>query len=153
MCNIKSPLDTPKALSQKGYVCYKKGKLAQAICCLNRAIQIDPYCPAFYNNRGDVYVRMRKFDKAIADYSKVLRMGTEDLKVFCNVLRKRGTLYKKLKQHDKAKRDFIKAGILGGDNRENSDYYDKALYRQIYDALICSEKNIHPRKFFQSIAL
>jgi hypothetical protein len=89
----------------------------------------------------------------MADYSSVWRMGTEvNLKIFCNVLRRRGTLYKKLKQHDKARRDFAKAGILSGDSPAHSACRDNALYRRMLDNLMCSEKNIHTRKVFHSIA-
>jgi len=48
-------------------------QLGQALTACNRALAIEPGAPAALNSRGLVYLRMKRFNAAIADYSVSLR--------------------------------------------------------------------------------
>jgi tetratricopeptide (TPR) repeat protein len=50
-------------------------QLHQALAECNRALALQPGAPAALNSRGFVYLRLRQFDRAIADYNVSLTAG------------------------------------------------------------------------------
>jgi Flp pilus assembly protein TadD len=52
-------------------------KLDQALTACNRAIVLEPGAAAPRNSRGLVYLRMRRFSEAVADYTKSLELSPD----------------------------------------------------------------------------
>ena len=53
---------------------YRDGDLPRALADFNRAIEQDPGFAAAYIDRGIVFYRMRKFDRAFADMAQAKRL-------------------------------------------------------------------------------
>ncbi len=58
-----------------------------------------------YNYRGNIYVRLEMYDKAIADYTKALEKNPESAEAYNN----RGNAYAEKGENDKAIADYTKA--------------------------------------------
>jgi tetratricopeptide (TPR) repeat protein len=63
-----------------------------------------------YNNRATDYERLKQYDKAINDYSKIVRLNPSDDIAYYN----RGLLYVQLNQKEEAAEDFEEAIRLDG---------------------------------------
>ncbi|MGJ5176415.1 DnaJ domain-containing protein [Bradyrhizobium oligotrophicum] len=63
-----------RALHDRGMVSFQKGDLAAALTDLDAAIQLDPRYQEAYIDRGIVFYRMRKFDRAFADVAAAKRI-------------------------------------------------------------------------------
>jgi tetratricopeptide (TPR) repeat protein len=61
----------------RGITAYRNGDLRGAIADLDLAIQLDPKLSASYIDRGIVFYRMRKFDRALADIARAKRLEKE----------------------------------------------------------------------------
>src|SRR6266705_5932491 len=57
----------------------KEGKQAEALAGFDKAIQLAPEKPIHYRNRATFFALTKQWDKAIADYSKVLKLESNDL--------------------------------------------------------------------------
>jgi len=76
--NISAPAD-PAAneawfFRARGISAYRKGDLNGAIIDLDQAILLDPKSSASYIDRGIVFYRMRKYDRAFADIARAKRI-------------------------------------------------------------------------------
>jgi tetratricopeptide (TPR) repeat protein len=80
---------------------------------LARTNQTDLMITAYYN-RGLMYLKLKLFEKAIADYNKALELGAADSDVYNN----RGNAYAELGQYEKALPDFQKALARNPQNKE-----------------------------------
>ena len=69
--NDVAPLEAPRA---RGIAAYRNGDLDGAIAALDEAIQLNPNDAAAYIDRGIVFYRMRKLDRAFADVEKAKRI-------------------------------------------------------------------------------
>ena len=58
----------------RGIFAYRNGDLNGAIADLDQAIQLDPNLSVSYADRGIVYYRLRKFDRAFADIAQAKRI-------------------------------------------------------------------------------
>ena len=61
----------------RGITAYRNGDLRAAIADLDLAIQLDPKLSASYIDRGIVFYRLRKFDRALADIARAKRLEKE----------------------------------------------------------------------------
>lgn len=89
----------------KAYDEAHKGNHAKAVKYYSKAIELDPEDIDAYNNRGNAYRALNKFEKAITDYSKVIELDSENVDAYNN----RGISYHDLKKFKEAIRDYNKA--------------------------------------------
>jgi tetratricopeptide (TPR) repeat protein len=61
----------------RGVFAYRNGNLNGAIADLDQAIQLDPGFSASYIDRGIVFYRLPKFDRAFADIARAKRIAAE----------------------------------------------------------------------------
>ncbi|WP_291562156.1 hypothetical protein [Bradyrhizobium sp.] len=61
----------------RGVFAYRNGNLNGAIADLDQAVQLDPGFSASYIDRGIVFYRLPKFDRAFADIAPAKRIETE----------------------------------------------------------------------------
>ena len=61
----------------RGISAYHNGDLDSAVADLDQAIQLDPNFPASYIDRGIVFYRLQKFDRAFADIAQAKRIQKE----------------------------------------------------------------------------
>lgn len=73
-----APINDAKFYRERGMAAYRKGDLAAAIADLNQAIQIDPRLKEAYIDRGIVFYRLHKFDRAFADAAAAKRIEKAD---------------------------------------------------------------------------
>jgi tetratricopeptide (TPR) repeat protein len=76
--NVGPPPDHPasdaRVLHTRGISAYRHGDLKAALADLDQALQLDPkYLPA-YIDRGIIFYRQQKFDRAFADIARTRRM-------------------------------------------------------------------------------
>ena len=66
--------DDARSLRTRGISAYRSGDLNTAIASLDQAIQLDPKFSAAYIDRGIIFYRLRKFDRAFADIARAKRI-------------------------------------------------------------------------------
>ena len=66
-----APFEASRA---RGVAAYRNGDLDGAIAALDQAIQLNPNYAAAYIDRGIVFYRLRKLDRAFADLEKAKRL-------------------------------------------------------------------------------
>src|SRR3990167_1293111 len=81
------------------------GLLDEAICPLDRALEINPGDVMAYNSRGNVYYGRGEFDRAISDFNRALEINPREALAFNN----RGNAYDKKGEFDRAIADFNRA--------------------------------------------
>jgi tetratricopeptide (TPR) repeat protein len=67
-------INDAKFYHDRGMASYRKGDMLAAVSDLDQAIQLDPRFSGALIDRGIVFYRMRKFDRAFADVSKARRI-------------------------------------------------------------------------------
>ncbi|CCE01470.1 J domain-containing protein [Bradyrhizobium sp. STM 3809] len=67
-------LSEARALHDRGMAAFQKGDFAAAMADLDAAIQLDPRYQDAYIDRGIVFYRLRKFDRAFADVAAAKRI-------------------------------------------------------------------------------
>ncbi len=70
-------LNDARFFHARGIFAYRNGNLNGAIADLDQAIQLDPSFSASYIDRGIVFYRLRKFDRAFADITRAKRIEKE----------------------------------------------------------------------------
>jgi tetratricopeptide (TPR) repeat protein len=89
----------------------REGDLSAALDESNRAIRLDPNTAIFYNNRGDVYLKLGRPTAAREDFDKAIALGARSPEVYYN----RGNALAALKLLDEAIDDYSRAIELFGD--------------------------------------
>lgn len=64
---------------------------------------------ATYTNRGLIYAKNRRFDKALDDHNKAIQLKPDLMEVYIN----RGNAYYRMSEYDKAMKNYEKAVALG----------------------------------------
>jgi tetratricopeptide (TPR) repeat protein len=103
--------------SDKFFIIWKK-----AISDYTEAIRKRPFYAPYYNNRGTTYLRLRDHEKAIEDFTCVIKYGTDDFKKnikICNLL---GQEYTKTKDYEKAINGLSELMRLVPDHHESLLY-------------------------------
>ncbi len=81
-------INDAKFYRDRGMASYRKGDLVAAVADLDQAIQIDPKFSGAYVDRGTVFYRMRKFDRAFADVASSKRIDKANRAVMDALARK-----------------------------------------------------------------
>jgi len=81
-------INDAKFYRDRGMASYRKGDLIAAIADLDQAIQIDPKFSGAYIDRGIIFYRMRKFDRAFADVASAKRVEKTNRAVMDAMARK-----------------------------------------------------------------
>src|SRR5207245_3272893 len=71
---VPAPADA-KTLRERGMYAYRGGDLSGALAHFNLAIAQDPGFAAAYIDRGIVFYRLRKFERAFADMAQAKRLA------------------------------------------------------------------------------
>ena len=91
---------------------YKTKDQDHKIDFYTKAIQLNPFYTHAYNNRGNAYQSLNRFEEAIRDYDKAIALNPLYELAYFN----RGISYSKLGKHDEAAEDFHKTIILNPKN-------------------------------------
>ena len=89
----------------KGWTCQKKGNYAEAVTHYTETQRRNPQLPEVYNNRGNVFDKLGKRERAIKDYSKAIELRSDDVFPYIN----RGLAYFDKGEYDRAIEDYGKA--------------------------------------------
>ncbi|MCW6038192.1 tetratricopeptide repeat protein, partial [Spirulina subsalsa FACHB-351] len=92
-------------LFNRGVDSYYAGDLQGAMNCFTQAIHLDPNFADAYNGRGNFYLDLKEYEKAIADYTQAINLDP-NLALAYNG---RGTVYLDLKEYEKAIADYTQA--------------------------------------------
>ena len=58
----------------------QQGAFDQAIEEFNKAIEANPKDARLYNDRGGIYLTMKKFPEAVTDFSKAIELSPKDFR-------------------------------------------------------------------------
>jgi tetratricopeptide (TPR) repeat protein len=92
--------------------------IMKAIDEYNNAIEIDHKLSLAYMRRGEAYLQLKQYEKAILDFNKVEEIGDD---LMCDMYKNRGTSYKALGQYDKMCEDYKKSCCV-----EICSFYEQA---------------------------
>ena len=98
----------------------REGKVDKAIENFDTAIDINPYLPDAYCNRGNAYLLKSEIDKAIKDYSQSIKHAPKDARSYSN----RSVAYLRKGEFDKTIEDATTAVVL--DEKLSNAYYNRA---------------------------
>jgi len=85
------------ALILKGIILSENGRQIDGLGFFNAALNIKKD-PAIYNNRGNIYQKLKQFELALDDYDAAIKLNPRFLEAHYN----KGNCYKELNQHQKA---------------------------------------------------
>lgn len=112
---------------------YSKGNYEKAVEYYSLHLQKHS-SPEAYNNRGNAYIDLKKYNEAIADFTKALELKPDYAEAYLN----RGTVYDELKKYNEAIADYSKAIELKPDydlayNDRGLTYYHLQKYEEAID--------------------
>ena len=115
-----------KEAFEKGIKAQSSYDFNSAIINYTKAIKLDSKYAVAYNNRGNAYNALKKYEEAITDYTKAIELDPKNAVAYYN----RGNAYYALKKHEEALVDLTKAIKLDPN-------YVKAYYNRggAYNAL------------------
>ena len=76
--NLGTADDSGQQLFMKAMTMDKSGHLKQAVELFKQVQAIEQDNPAVYNNRGVVYLKLKKYKEAIEDFSKCIKLYLEN---------------------------------------------------------------------------
>jgi tetratricopeptide (TPR) repeat protein len=131
---------------QEAFAYSKKKKPEDAIRAYSRSIQIDPSAAA-YNGRCVEYYRTGRYESAVADANRAIRMNPKYSLSYLN----RGNAQYKLKEYDPALKSYLRAVQLEPGNPDCYYNLGQAYYRKglLDDALRSYDKTVEldPRHY------
>ncbi|KAA8499422.1 UDP-N-acetylglucosamine--peptide N-acetylglucosaminyltransferase [Porphyridium purpureum] len=101
----------------------EQGKLDEALSKYSELAQSSPNFAGAYSNRGNVYVALKKYEEAVADYTRALELAPLASDSYV-VLVNRGSVYAELNDFKRASADFSAALELRPD--ESLVYVNRA---------------------------
>jgi len=105
---VKAHFDLAVQLSEQG-------KQAEAVDEFNKAIEKDPKQPGILARLGDAYMKMEKYDDALATYQKAAALGATDPVIFTNM----GVVLSKLGKVAESQDAFKKAAAMSPGSAQN----------------------------------
>jgi tetratricopeptide (TPR) repeat protein len=124
------PKEVPTALAYLGWAYREKKDFANAIKSYDQAIARQPGAD-WNNNRGMIYLDMREYDKAIADFTEALRqapgfvLAMENRSIANQAIGRPdpalADLAEVMRQDPKAARNFLRRGQLHGMKQEHDE--------------------------------
>ena len=114
-----APLKTREQWLDRGDGLYLDGRCGEAILAYNNAIELDPLYAVAYNNRGNAYMALQQYERAIEDHNRGIELNPQVAIAYYN----RGSAYDGLKQYRQAIRDYTRAIEL--DFRDAKVYTDR----------------------------
>ncbi|MBD2388613.1 serine protease [Cylindrospermum sp. FACHB-282] len=115
---IKLQPKNPNLYNTKLFVLDDLTKYAEGETAINEAIKLNPRA-SYYSNRGSLYHDQKKWDLALADYTKAIAINSEYASAYYN----RGNLYHDQKKWDLALADYTKAIAINPEYA--SAYYNR----------------------------
>ena len=104
--NPNSKLRTPNGIHHRGAECAKRQpKVRRRARDYSQAILLDSNYAAAYNNRGNVYLVQKEYDKALSDFNTAIQLNPNSVHAYNN----RGNLYLEKKEYDRAMSDYNEA--------------------------------------------
>ncbi|QGZ88527.1 tetratricopeptide repeat-containing S1 family peptidase [Microcystis aeruginosa] len=107
--------NNPNHYNEKWVVLSELKRYDEGLAAINKAIELAPRAQAYYN-RGNLYFNQQKYELALADYNKAIKLDSNDAYAYNN----RGNLYYDQQKYDLALADFTKAIEL---NRNFAEAY------------------------------
>jgi len=128
--------NNPNLYNQKFVVLNYLKRYAEGEVAINTAIKLSPRTE-FYNNRGIVYDKQKKWELALADYNKAIAINPDYTSAYLN----RGTVYYDQEKWELALSDYNKAIAINPDYA--LAYYNRGLvyYNQKKWELALSDYN------------
>jgi len=137
---LKTHPNHPEALHLLGLIAYQSGQTSNAINLMNRAIQIAPDSPVYYNNLANAHKSNGNFAEALKCYEIALKLKPDYAEAYFGM----GNVYQDLDKLEQAmdcyrralasKSDFYQAcnnmGVAlfeSGEYQQASYYYQKAI--------------------------
>ena len=119
--------ETDTTWFKKGNNAFYKVKLAKAIDCYSKAIELNPKYTNAYYNRGLVKTQLDKHTEAIEDYTQVIALDSNSF----NAYYKRASSYFSLRKFKEAIKDYDKVIALQPGNAQA--YFDRATAKLFID--------------------
>lgn len=109
----------------KGNEALKANDLKEALDYYTSSIAHDPSVSATYCNRALIHLKLKQFDKAIADANSALKINPDYAKAYF----RRGKAYMELKQYVNAVLDFQRILIDDSSDKEATSMLKEARQR------------------------
>lgn len=116
-------------------------KYDDALLTVNKALQIDPNYIQAYQTRADIYISLKNYEKAKADYSNAINLQSDN-KLKAGIYQERAKMEMRILEYRYALDDLNKAIELNAANGMN--YWNRALvygYKKNYLAAISECNN------------
>lgn len=109
----------------QGRIASTNGRLIEAIAAYDKALSVASDFVQLYNNRGNVYLKLRDWEHAIRVHSEAIRRAPREMEAYVN----RGGTYYDMGKLDAALADYHTAIML--DPADGDAYFNRALvYRE-----------------------
>jgi len=103
-----------RKLKEEGNALYSQKKFAEALAIYQKASDLDPTNPIYFNNIAAVYLEQKEYEKCITTCEKAVEVGRSQrapLDIIARALSRIGNAYLKQNQFDKAIEYYKKAQI------------------------------------------
>lgn len=74
---LQAKADAPHYVRAKARTLMQLGRYEESLRWFNQAVELQPYFGGTYANRGILYDRMGKYERAVADYEKAVDLSEE----------------------------------------------------------------------------